>query len=170
MLFLAVLIFIIALVLLWQAGRRQKTIGLPVGRVIYSDSGAWGTVEQPFFDAELGLVGKPDYLVEAGGQIIPVEVKSTPVTTAPYDAHVFQLAAYCLLVQRHFGKRPGYGILHYPNRTFAVDYTAQLEQQVLSLLDEMHRQERRKELPRSHDTARRCSRCGFRDICNQRLL
>ena len=92
------------------------------------------------------------------------------VTTAPYDAHIFQLAAYCLLVQRHYGKRPAYGILHYPNRTFAIDYTARLEEQLLRLLEEMHAQERRKDLPRSHDSPARCSRCGYRLICDQRLL
>ena len=170
MLSLAFLVFILALVFFWQARRRQSAIGLPAGRVIYSDTHAWGPVEHPLYDAELGLVGKPDYLVEVGGQVIPVEVKSTPVTTAPYDAHIFQLAAYCLLVQRHFGERPAYGILHYPNRTYAIDYTAKLEAQLLELLEEMHAQERRKELPRSHGSAARCSRCGFRAICNQRLL
>ncbi len=124
MLILAILVLILALVLLWQANRSQRAIGLPAGRVIYADTRSWGPVEQPLYDAELGLAGKPDYLVETGGQVIPVEVKSSPVTTAPYDAHIFQLAAYCLLVQRHYGKRPAYGILHYPNRTFAIDYTA----------------------------------------------
>jgi CRISPR-associated exonuclease Cas4 len=170
MLILAFIIFILALVLLWQANRSQRAIGLPAGRVIYSDTQGWGPVEQPLYDADLGLVGKPDYIVEAGGQVIPVEVKSSPVATAPYDAHIFQLAAYCLLVQRHYGKRPRYGILHYPNRTYAIDYTAKLEAQLLKLLDEMHTQERRKDLPRSHNSAARCSRCGFRAICNQRLL
>ena len=170
MLILALFIFVLALVLLWQASRSQRAIGLPAGRVIYADTRSWGPVEQPLYDAELGLVGKPDYLVETGGQVIPVEVKSSPVTTAPYDAHVFQLAAYCLLVQRHYGKRPAYGILHYPNRTFAIDYTAQLEQQLFQLLEEMHTQERRKDVPRSHESAARCSRCGFRATCDQRLL
>jgi CRISPR-associated exonuclease Cas4 len=170
MLTLALIILIVALVLLWQANRRQRLIGLPAGRVIYADTRGWGPVEQPLYDAELGLVGKPDYLVETGGQMIPVEVKSSPVTTAPYDAHIFQLAAYCLLVQRQYGKRPDYGILHYPNRTFAIDFTAGLEQRLLNLLEEMHAQERRRDLPRSHDSAARCSRCGYRHICDQRLL
>lgn len=170
MLTLAFVLFILAMVLLWQANRRQGAIGLPAGRVIFADRSGWGATEQPLYDAELGLVGKPDYLVETGGQVIPVEVKSSPVTTAPYDAHIFQLAAYCLLVQRHYGKRPAYGILHYPNRTFAIDYTAELERQLLQLLEQMHAQERRKELPRSHNAAARCSRCGFRLICDQRLL
>jgi CRISPR-associated exonuclease Cas4 len=170
MLILAILVFILALVLLWQASRSQRALGLPAGRVIYADTRSWGPVEQPLYDAELGLVGRPDYLVETGGQVIPVEVKSSPVTTAPYDAHIYQLAAYCLLVQRHYGKRPAYGILHYPNRTFAIDYTAELEGRLLGLLEELHTQERRKDLPRSHESAARCSRCGFRTICDQRLL
>jgi CRISPR-associated exonuclease Cas4 len=170
MLIQAILVFLLALVLLWQANRGQRLLGLPTGRVIYADTRSWGPVEQPLYDAELGLVGRPDYLVETGGQVIPVEVKSSPVATAPYDAHIYQLAAYCLLVQRHYGKRPAYGILHYPNRTFAIDYTAHLEGQLLQLLEEMHAQERRKDLPRSHASAARCSRCGFRTICDQRLL
>lgn len=169
MLYFAVLLVLAAIALLWLAARRQKAIGLPAGRVIYADTRGWGPVEQPLYDAELGLVGKPDYLVESSGQVIPVEVKSSHVSTAPYDAHIFQLAAYCLLVQRHYGKRPAYGILHYPNRTFAIDYTAQLEADLLALLDEIHAQDGRKELPCSHNSPARCSRCGYRDTCDQRL-
>jgi CRISPR-associated exonuclease Cas4 len=115
-------------------------------------------------------VGKPDYLVETGKMIIPVEVKTSHISSGPYDGHIYQLAAYCLLIDRHLGKRPTYGILHYPNRTFAVDYTHELEQSLLSLLEEIHTKDRRKEVFRSHETASRCNRCGFRSICEQRLL
>jgi CRISPR-associated exonuclease Cas4 len=171
MLFLAGIILFAAIVLLWIASRGQKQTGLPAGRVIYTDTRAWGPVEKPLYDAELGLTGKPDYLVETGGKVIPVEVKSSRVTTAPHDSHIFQLAAYCLLVHRETGKRPPYGILHYPNRTFAIDYTAQLEAELLGLLDEIHACDRRKEISaRSHEQAARCSRCGFRQACDQRLL
>jgi len=102
--------------------------------------------------------------------LIPVEVKSTRNSKAPYDAHVFQLAAYCLLVQRQLGKRPPYGILHYANRTFAIDYTRQLEQAIQDLLIEIHAQEKLRELPRSHHSAARCSHCSYRSTCDQRLL
>lgn len=174
MLFLAVLVIVSALVLLWWTTRRQKSIGLPAGRVIYADTRGWGPVEQPLYDAELGLTGKPDYLVESGGQMTPVEVKSTHIGAAPYDAHIFQLAAYCLLVHRHYGKRPAYGILHYPNRTFAIDYTPQLEADLIHLLDEIHAAgkavQKEAGLPRSHNVPARCSRCGYRRICDQRLL
>ncbi len=169
-LYLAAALLLVAIFLFWQAHRGRQALGLPAGRVIYADTRGWGPVEQPLYDAELGLVGKPDYLVESAGQLIPVEVKSTRNTSAPYDAHIFQLAAYCLLVQRQLGKRPPYGILHYANRTYAIDYTPQLEQAVQDLLIEIHAQEKLKELPRSHDSAARCSHCSYRSVCDQRLL
>jgi len=63
---------------------------------------------------------------------IPVEVKSSPVTTAPYDAHIFQLQpTACWYSAISASARYGSCI---PNRTFAVDYTAQLEKQLLDLL------------------------------------
>lgn len=127
-------------------------------------------MEKPLYDRELGLTGKPDYLIESRGKIIPVEVKSSRAPEGPYDGHIFQLAAYCLLVQRQAGKRPPYGILHYPNRTYAIDFTPELEQSTLALLEEIHRNARRKELARSHDVAARCRRCGYRDVCDQKLL
>lgn len=169
MIYLAIFLFIIALVLLWQARRRQSEIGLPSGRVIYADTRRWGAIEDPLYDAHLGLTGKPDYLVQQGDQFIPVEVKSSRVSGAPYDAHIFQLAAYCLLVESTYGYRPAYGILHYPNRTFAIDFTIELETALLNLLDEMRAQDRHKDVQRSHDFAARCSRCGYRSICDQAL-
>ena len=170
MIILAVALFIAGLILLWQVSQRQKAIGLPAGRVIYSDTRKWGAVEQPLYDPVSGLTGKPDYLVEESNQVIPVEVKSSRITTAPYDAHVYQLAAYCLLVHRQLGKRPPYGVLRYSNRTFAIDYTPAVETTLLNLLEEIRTQDRRKDLPRSHDSPARCHRCGFRNACDQKLM
>jgi CRISPR-associated exonuclease Cas4 len=169
MLLLAAILFILAFVLLWQSRQRQKELGLPAGRVIYVDTRNWGKVEQPLYDPDLGLTGRPDYLVEQGNLVIPVEVKSSRVSTAPYDAHIYQLAAYCLLVQRNLGKRPQQGILHYPNRTYAIDYTPALETALLRLIDEMRDQEKRKEVLRSHDSPARCRSCGYHSVCDQRL-
>lgn len=162
-------LFIAGLALLWLATRKQKSAGLPAGRIIYTDTRGWGPVEEPLYDRSLALVGKPDYLVQQAGQIIPVEVKSSRVAEAPYDAHIFQLAAYCLLVERAYGKRPSHGLLHYTNRTFAIDYTPRLEAALLSLLDEMREADRRKELHRSHEAPARCRSCGYRSTCEQAL-
>lgn len=162
-------LFLFAVLLFWQSVRQRRAAGLPGGRVIYSDTRGWGPVEKPLYDADLALTGKPDYLVQQNGRIVPVEVKSSRTPAAPLDAHIFQLAAYCLLVERTLGKRPPYGILHYPGRTFAVDYTPALEEALLDLLAEMRVQERRGEPSRSHDEAARCRACGFRHVCDQRL-
>ena len=108
--------------------------GLPGGRVIYTDTRAWGKLEKPLVAEDIGLVGKPDYLVQSGEAIIPVEVKSGRPPATPYDSHIFQLAAYCMLVHKNFGKRPPYGILHYAGRDFAIDYTRELESSLLDLL------------------------------------
>ncbi len=166
---LVLLLLILAVLSLWQSGRQRRAAGLPGGRVIYTDTHAWGKVEKPLFHAELGLTGKPDYLVEQDGKVIPVEVKSGHTPEAPYDSHIFQLAAYCLLVEKTYGRRPPYGILHYPGRDFAVDYSQELESALLEHLAEMKRDEVRSQVNRSHEEASRCRKCGFRKVCDQSL-
>jgi len=168
-LYIALVIFIVAIIFFWQSTRQRREAGLPGGRVIYTDTRAWGIVEKPLFNNELGLTGKPDYLVEQNGKLIPVEVKTGRVPDAPYDSHIFQLAAYCLLVEKTYARRPPYGIIHYSNHDFAVDYTPQLESALLDQLAEMRRDELRKNVPRSHEDAARCRRCGFRKVCDQSL-
>ncbi|PWH11696.1 MAG: CRISPR-associated protein Cas4 [Anaerolineae bacterium] len=168
-LYAAFALLVLALVLFWVSGRTRRAAGLPGGRIIYTDTQGWGKVEKPLYDPVLGLTGKPDYLVEKNGHLIPVEVKSGHAPEAPYDSHIYQLAAYCLLVERTMGRRPPYGIIHYPNRNFAVDYTHELEDALLALLAEIRRDERRDEVARSHTSAARCARCGFRAVCDQRL-
>jgi CRISPR-associated exonuclease Cas4 len=169
MLRLAALIALLALTLLWLARRQQRLTGLPEGQIIYADTRGWFKVEAPFYDPNLGLTGRPDYLVRQGEQVIPVEVKSTHAPLKPYDTHIYQLAAYCLLVEHALRIRPPYGILHYPQRTFRIDFTQELETAVLALLENIRSQEYLEDIPRSHDSAARCRNCGFRSICDQRL-
>lgn len=160
---------LIAAILLISAGRRQRAAGLPPGRVIYSDMRGWQPAEKALFDPLHAIAGKPDYLVEQNGRTIPVEVKSGWARELPHESHVFQLAAYCRLVEYSTGKRPPYGILRYRNRTFAVDYTPELEQRLIDLLVEMRQQARMGSGERSHEEPARCARCGFRSVCDQRL-
>jgi CRISPR-associated exonuclease Cas4 len=169
MLWLILFLVMLGVALLWISARQRRAAGLPGGRVIYSDTKGWGNVEQPLYDPGLNLTGKPDYLVQKGEHLIPVEVKSRRISGAPYDSHIQQLAAYCLLVERVFGKRPPYGILHYTNRTFAIDYTPELESALLDLIAEMRGQQERRSVDRSHNAPQRCFHCGFRSICDQAM-
>ncbi len=170
MLIAGLLILLAAFVLFFISGQQRRAAGLPGGRVIYTDTRAWGKVEKPLYDQDLGLTGKPDYLVEQHGKIIPVEVKTGRTPEAPYDLHIFQVAVYCLLVQTTYGKRPPHGIIHYPGRDFAVDYTAKLEYALRDLLADMRISEHHAEVGRSHEDEQRCRRCGFRQVCDQRLV
>lgn len=169
MLIAAILLILAALLLLWLSARRQRSTGIPSGRVIFSDTSAWGKVEMPLYDPQLRLTGKPDYLVRHGSASLPVEVKSGWAPASPYDGHLYQLAAYCLLVEKTSGQRPPYGVLHYRNRTFAIDYTPQVEDGLRSILADMRRLEKRTNVTRSHQEPARCSRCGYRSICEDRL-
>ena len=175
MLYLGLFILFLGLLLLWQARRQRQAGGLPGGRLVYSDTGAWGArLEQPLYAAELGLTGKPDYLVEQGPHLIPVEVKSSRgPRQAPYDSHIYQVAAYCLLVEAIYEKRPPYGLLHYTDgehsQTYAIDFTPQLEAELRVLLGEMQAGRGRKAPERSHDSPARCQSCGFRAVCDQVL-
>ncbi|MDX1436626.1 MAG: CRISPR-associated protein Cas4 [Anaerolineales bacterium] len=169
MLVVTIAFAILGIWLLLRSSRTRRDAGLPGGKVIYADTGHWSPVSKPLYDPVLSLTGKPDYLVHQGDEIIPVEVKSSRVQDAPYDEHIYQLAAYCALVQRAYGRRPAYGIIHYPTRTFEVEYTRELESALVDLLKEMRTSARKSELDRSHDSRARCRRCGFGFMCNQRL-
>lgn len=165
------IILLVIGVLLWLLARwlRQGS-GVPQGRVIYTDTGAWGRLEKPLFSQVLQLTGKPDYLVDTKQGFIPVEVKSAGAPPGgPYESHIFQLAAYCVLVEEAYQQRPAYGLIKYADKTLAVDFTPQLESDLLDLLDEMRADEDEGDVARSHDSVARCRRCGFREVCDEAL-
>lgn len=169
MIYLSLALLILALFVFWLSSRQRRATGLPAGRVIYTDTRQWGRVEKPLYDQDLRLTGKPDYLVKQDEQIIPVEVKSGHAPEAPYDSHIFQLACYCLLVERTTGQRPPFGIIHYDRRDFAVDYTPELESSLLAVLSDVRHDELSSQVNRSHDESQRCLHCGFHEVCDQRI-
>ncbi len=148
---------------------RQQS-GLPDGDVIYSDTGTWFPNAEPLAAPDFALVGKPDYLVQqTDGSIVPVEIKSGHAPQEPWEGHVLQLAAYCLLVDEVYGIRPSYGILQYQDKAFAIDYSDDLEEDLLDLLAEMRDSQFDGELDRDHNDWNRCARCSMRNACYQRL-
>lgn len=167
--FFAFILIILALFFFRRSDKQRKEAGLPGGRVIYSDTNGWRNVDKPLYYPALELTGKPDYLIEKNGRIIPVEVKSGRAPEAPYDSHIYQLASYCLLVEKTMGTRPPYGIIHYEDRDFAVDYTKELETSLIELIADMRQDSVRQEIDRSHGQASRCKGCGYRDVCDQSL-
>lgn len=167
--FIAILL-LLTLAVGWWARRLMQQAGLPAGSVIYADDGAWFPNDTPLFARDLRLVGKPDYLVQQhDGSIIPVEVKAKEAPAEPHEGHVLQLAAYCMLVEQQFGVRPAYGILQYRDVAFAIDYTEDMEEDLLNLLAEMREVMMANDADRDHNDWRRCARCGLQNACFQRL-
>jgi CRISPR-associated exonuclease Cas4 len=168
-LYFAILLGIISVVLFFLAASQRRKSGIPAGRVIYVDTNQWGRVEKPLYDPELRLTGRPDYVVKQGREVIPIEVKSRQTPQAPYDSHIYQLAAYCLLIEREYGIRPTHGIIHYVNKNFSIDFTEELERSILAIIREMQGRTNHSQVDRSHQDGKRCQHCGYRSICDQAL-
>jgi CRISPR-associated exonuclease Cas4 len=166
----AFLLLGLALLVWLLAQRARQATGLPAGRVVYTDTRGWGRPEKPLFSSRLQLTGKPDYLVRVAEGYVPVEVKSgrAPAQGA-YAAHIYQLAAYCALVAEAYAARPAYGLIKYADKIVAVDYTADLERELKTILEDLRADSEADDVARSHTSAARCRACGFREVCDEHL-
>ncbi len=162
-------VLLAGLLVLWASERLRLGIGLPAGRIVYIDANRLAAVEKTLYDPVLGLAGRPDFVLRDSHQVIPVEFKSAPAPAAPYEAHRFQLAAYCRLVEVTYGSRPTHGILRYADRSLAVDYSHTLEVELRRLVDQV-RASRSHTPGRSHELPERCRACGFRSHCDESLI
>lgn len=165
----ALLLALLGFVLLAYSRNHRLAAGLPEGRVVYADTAAWKHGEQVLFSARYALSGKPDYLVEERGHIVPVEVKPGRQGVIPYEGDILQLAAYCLLVEETHGRRPRYGYLKYQRALFRIDYTADLRRRLLSELADMRSDLHARDVAPNHSDSRRCLNCGHRPHCAKRL-
>jgi CRISPR-associated exonuclease Cas4 len=162
------LLLLAGLLLVWGLRLRRAT-GLPWAPVLAQDT--YGPeLEKPLFARRLGLTGKPDYLLDIRGATVPVEVKPGRRASRPYESDLMQLAAYCVLVEETSGTAPPYGLLRYAERTFRLDYTARVRDELLALIDEMRAELEEPDCARSHDDPRRCHGCGFFEQCDEALV
>jgi CRISPR-associated exonuclease Cas4 len=156
---------------LWLWARRLRAgSGLPAGAVVYSDTRAWGRVARTLVDRELGLAGRPDYVVKHRDGWVPIEVKSGPAPRlGGHPGHVLQLAAYCALIQAEYGVRPRHGLIQYSDKLLHIPYTPALERELERAVRVMHRARQGRPARRSHEQTGRCRACGFYEVCDQRL-
>jgi CRISPR-associated exonuclease Cas4 len=184
-LFLALIVLLFVALISHAAARRaSRRTGIPGGQLLYSDTGfPVGRInsiernqqgvrqEKPLISRSYGLIGRPDYLVQTDEGIIPIEVKSTklPAGGRAYDSHIIQLAAYCLLAEELIEEGVPYGVIRYSDGEVMIDYTRELRDELIMLLEEMREARFADEVHRSHDEARRCSGCSMREICRESL-
>lgn len=166
----AMLLLVLGLLLWFISSRQRKSSGLPEGELLYSDSDYWQVLPKPLYDPELELVGKPDYVIkDENGRVIPIELKSGTAPGYPWDSHIIQLAAYCHLVEHHFGQRPSYGIIQYQNKSFTIYYTKELESKLHSVIAQIRQVEQSQSAQRSHNSPSRCHGCGYAYLCDQKI-
>lgn len=168
-LLLPLILLLIGVLILLQSTRRQRDLQLPPGTTIYQD-----TDEEPgetLYSHELQLKGRPDFLIRRDDMIIPVEVKTgrTP-RDSPYPNHMMQLIVYCVLVEAHYGVRPSHGVVRYPDQSYEVAFTQELEANLKKIVEEMQFiKQSDVVVHRNHNNPRRCVACDFRDACDEQL-
>ncbi|MBA3945554.1 MAG: Dna2/Cas4 domain-containing protein [Herpetosiphonaceae bacterium] len=163
------LLLVLALLSLLLALWSRRRSGLPWQRVVYQDTD-WQRNDRPLIARQYDLVGKPDYLLQVRGSLIPVEVKPERQAPAPYQSDLMQLAAYCLLVEATTGRSPKYGLLRYATQTFKLPYTRAVRQELIILLQAIKHDRQAPDVARSHGNAARCRGCGFASSCTDSLV
>ena len=149
----------------------RRRVGLPVGAVVFSDTGYERVPAVSLVSHGLRLVGKPDFLIRCKEGLIPVEEKSSLAPVGgPYWSQLVQLGAYLILVEENYGRVP-FGVLKYRDRSVRVEFTEELRRRVLSLLSDMKRAEGATvdRVVRSHNSASKCRQCGFSGVCEQKV-
>ncbi|RME12806.1 MAG: Dna2/Cas4 domain-containing protein [Ardenticatenia bacterium] len=163
-----VLLLLGLLLLLWGLRVRHAS-GVPTGRIVAGDTSGWRALERPLVSHRYRLTGRPDYLIQQGRRLIPVEVKPRRRAPRPYEGDLLQLWAYCLLVEETTGHTPPYGVLVYAERQWEIPFDADARRHLLHTLAELEAARRGGEQARSHTHAARCRRCGFRTQCSEAL-
>ncbi len=125
--------------------------------------------ESPLLESgQLGIRGRPDYIIRRDSSYIPVEKKTGRTPKGPLFSHIVQLIAYCMLVGESFGPVP-YGIIEYEEKKYSIDNSDELQETVLELRDKLLRDRERDEAHRNHERKGKCIYCSRRDVCHERL-
>jgi CRISPR-associated exonuclease Cas4 len=115
------------------------------------------------------LSGKPDYVIRKDDRYIPVELK-TGLYDAPQRNHVFQLAAYCHLLEENYNVFVPYGMLVYGNQVeYKIPFNPQVRFELENTIKKMRYLLKTSNITRNHDDPFRCKGCSMRDHCNIKL-
>ncbi len=117
----------------------------------------------------LGLQGKPDFIFKTWirKKYIPLEIKSGKLNDDnPHDGDLYQLAAYFIIIEEVYGKRPPYGKLVYSNKTFKVRNTFALRKEVHRITKEMRAMLDEDYSPCASPDFMKCKHCICKDtVC-----
>lgn len=129
-----------------------------------------GDERHPVLFSKDGLFsGKPDFILEEEGHVIPCEFKSGRRPAAPFFSHMMQLSVYCRLVESNYGTRPDYGYIYYGTKRHVIDFDSDMEKLLLTKAQEMERCLASNQAHRNHGRSGKCANCSRRSSCPERL-
>lgn len=114
----------------------KKDLGVRWASPVYSDEKGTKLLLAP----KLQMQGKPDYIFQTWflKKYIPLEIKSGVLKEdEPHLGDVYQLAAYFLIIEEVYGKKPPYGKLVYANKTFKIKNTFKIRKELKQTLTQM---------------------------------
>lgn len=136
------------------------------GRITYSDL---SIPANPFYSKKYKISGKPDYIVKQNKSLIPVELK-TGNHIKPQKNHIFQIAAYCHLIEQKYGGFVPYGILVYNNtHQYKIPFDPRIRFELESTIKEMRYRLKTGKIIRNHNDIKRCKACSMRIYCDLKI-
>lgn len=120
---------------------------MPGYALLYADQKREGRGTEDFgkllYSEKYDIQGKPDYVFCSRilGRIVPMELKSGSIGEAPcpHEGDYLQLAAYFLILEDVYGKRPAFGRLVYQDYMFEIRNTRRVRRDVIRTLREMEK-------------------------------
>jgi CRISPR-associated exonuclease Cas4 len=167
-LLIASTMFVALGVLVRASGKRRGRAFDLSDEILYTDAGR-STVDLLVSD-RYQLIGRPDYVLEEGGERIPVERKDRMLThSGPHESERLQLAAYCLLLEEREGRPVHRGRLQYQNTSLDITFDEALRRKLLATLAAIQVSADLTDVRRSHPSPARCRGCAFRMQCTESL-
>lgn len=157
---LAAILGLLAGLWLLRAGRRlRRCQDLSQGKTLSLD-------RVTLRSRRLGLIGRPDRLIQEGGCIIPEEWKSSPRL---WPHHKAQMGVYLLLVEEEYGVPPPYGVIVTGDGSrHIIENSEGLRAWVLEMAASIRSaRQRRAEMIPVRPRAGQCRACGMRGHCGQ---
>jgi CRISPR/Cas system-associated exonuclease Cas4 (RecB family) len=142
-------------------------------RILASDTGAARSLL--LRDPELGLRGRPDYLLEVSSAarrlVVPLELKPRRRSRRLYESDGLQLGAYLMLTRATFSERAAsFGYVRYAEANFRIDLTGTLERRIREVVAAIRAGRAADVVHRSHVVRARCAGCAVRQYCDEALV
>lgn len=144
-------------------GSRQRgSLGLRGGRVTAADD---SRLRSPTLRSErLGLVARPDQVLDVDGMRIPVEQK--PSAHRVWPSHTLQVGAQCAVLEETSGVRPTHAVLVLADgQRQRVAFSSELEQRLVRTMHCMRDILESGRAPGPRWSRGKCAGCGYRQIC-----